>query len=280
MGRIIVVFFWLIFFRNEVISAQFDTSISLQKQSSIEGAYKDFYVDNLNNTYLINTDNQLKKYNDKGDSVAVSNALRKYGDIYSVDVSNPLKISVFYKDFSTLVILGRFLSNQNTIDLRQFGILQALAAAQSYDNNYWVFDAVENKLKKIDDNGNILLQTPDFRTIFDKAFSPQKIIDNTGFVYLYDINNGWKIFDYYGAFKQNIPEPYLNFVQVIKNDLYGFDSLQNIHRYNIKTFKETIYPINTKFTDVVKFQLDINNLYALTKDTFYTEQLKGLPAIQ
>ncbi len=270
MGRIIFIFLGLILLNADVISAQSGASINLQ-QTFTEGSYKDFYVDNFNNVYLINNDNQLKKFDDKGDSIAVSNALRKYGDIYSVDVSNPLKICVFYKDFSTLVILDRFLSNQNTVYLRQYGIVQALAAAQSYDNNYWVFDAVENKLKKIDDNGNILLQTPDFRTIFNESFSPQKIIDNTGFVYLYDANAGWLIFDYYGAFKQNIPQPHLSFVQVIKKDLYGFDSAYNIHRYNVKTFKESVYHLNKIDSGAVKFQLDINNVYMLTKNALYIE---------
>ncbi len=268
MGRIIV-FFALIFFAAGNVSAQADTLITLKQQNFLEGTYTDFYVDNLNNFYLLNADNQLKKLNDKGDSVAVSNALRKFGDIYSVDVSNPLKILVYYKAFSTLVILDRFLNNINTIDLRKHEILQAQAVAQSYDNNYWVFDAVENKLKKIDDNGNVLLQTPDFRIIFNESFSPEKIIDDNGFVYLHDIKKGWLIFDNYGAFKQSIPQPGLKYVQVIKNNLYGFDSAQNIRRYNTQTLQETVYHFNTKISAPIKFQLTTNTLYALTTNALY-----------
>lgn len=273
MGRIIFILFSLIFFNAEASSAQFDTLINLQQQSLPEGSYTDFYIDNFNNIFLLNKSNQLKKLDDKGDSVAVSNALKKYGDVYSVDVSNPLKIAVYYKDFSTIVVLDRFLSNLNTIDLRQYGILQSQAVAQSYDNNYWVFDAVENKLKKIDDNGTVLLQTPDFRTIFNQTFSPQKIIDNNGFVYLYDSKNGWMIFDYYGAYKQSIPQPGLKYVQVIKKDLYGFDSAQNIHRYNTQTFKETIYQLKSKITGVVKLRLSMNYLYALTNEALYISSI-------
>ena len=269
MARIIFIISLLSFFKADISSAQFDTSVKLQQQNFIEGSYTNFYIDNLNNIYLLNKNNQLKKLNDKGDSVSVSNALRKFGDIYSVDVSNPLKIIVYYKDFSSIIILDRFLSTLNTIDLRKYGILQSQAVAQSYDNNYWVFDAVENKLKKIDDNGNILLQTPDFRTIFTESFSPEKIIDNNGFVYLYDTKKGWLIFDYYGAFKQNIPQPNLKNIQVIKNDLYGFDSMQNIHRYNIQTFKEIIYHFSTKITNAIKFQLNTNNLFALAANGLY-----------
>ena len=264
MARVIFIF-GMIIFNAGFLSAQFDT-IQLQQQNFIAGNYTDFYADNLNNIFLINSENQLKKFNDKGDSVAVSNALRKYGNIYAVDVSNPLKILVYYKDFSTLVILDRFLSNQNTIDLRKYGILQASAAAQSYDNNYWIFDAVENKLKKIDNTGNLLLQTPDFRTIFHDSFLPSSIIDDNNFVYLYDSKKGWLIFDYYGAFKQNIPLSNLNFVQVIKNDLYGFDAAQNMHRFNTKTFKESIYHFNLINTHAIKFLLGNSNLYMLTDD--------------
>lgn len=268
MARIIFVFL-LILFDAHVSSAQFDTSVNLQQQYFIEGSYTNFYIDNLNNIYLLNKDNQLKKLNANGDSVGVSNALRKFGDIYSVDVSNPLKIIVYYRDFSTLIILDRFLSTLNTIDLRKYGILQSQAVAQSYDNNYWVFDAIENKLKKIDDNGNVLLQTPDFRTIFTESFSPEKIIDNNGFVYLYDSKKGWLIFDYYGALKQNVPQPNLKNVQVIKKELYGFDSAQNIHRYNTQTFKETVYHFTTKIRDTIKFEISMNNLFALAPDGLY-----------
>ncbi len=269
MARIIFNFFLVILLSADASPAQPDTLINLQQQNFIAGSYSDFYIDNLNNIYLLNKNNQLKKLSDKGDSLSVSNALRKFGDIYSVDVSNPLKILIYYKDFSSIIILDRFLSTINTIDLRKYGILQAQAAAQSYDNNYWVFDAVENKLKKIEDNGNILLQTPDFRTIFAESFSPEIIIDNNGSVYLYDSKKGWLIFDYYGAFKQNISQPNLKNVQVIKNDLYGFDSAQKIHRYNVQTFKETIYHISTKTAGVIKFQLNRNNLFALTPNGLY-----------
>lgn len=270
MGRIIFLFLVMIFFCVDTTLAQTDTILQLQQQKFIEGNYTNFYVDNFNNIYLINSENQIKKINKNGDSLAVSNAQKRFGDIYSMDVSNPLKILVYYKEFATIVILDRFLSNVNTIDLRKIGIQQAQAIALSYDNNYWVFDALENKLTKIDDNGNILLTTPDFRTAFDEAFQPSTIIDNNGFVYLYNRNYGWMIFDYYGAFKQKIPEQSLQNVEVIKDDLFGFDSLQNLNRYNTKTFKETVCHFNTNTTNNLKYQLDINILYALTKNGLYT----------
>ena len=66
-------------------------------------------------------------------------------------------------------MLDRFLNVRNTIDLRSSGILQARAVAQSYDNNYWVFDELESKIKKVDDNGKVLLESADFRMILPRA---------------------------------------------------------------------------------------------------------------
>src|ERR1700744_1035140 len=99
-----------------------DTLLRLVRQSPL--AAKDFSVDNLGSLYVITPDNQLKKYNGKGDSVAVFNEVKRYGVLNAVNVTNPLKILLFYKDFMTVLALDNFLNRLYTIDLRQGGILQ------------------------------------------------------------------------------------------------------------------------------------------------------------
>ncbi len=247
---------------------QKDTVVHLQPLQYIAGSYINFYVDGFENIYLLNANNQIKKIDDKGDSLAVSNALKRFGDIYSMDVSNSLKIVVFYKDYATIVVLDRFLKNLNTIDLRQDGIMQTQAVASSYDNNYWVFDEVDNKLKKVDDNGNILLSTPDFRTVFNESFVPEKIIDYGGLVYLYNRKQGCKIFDYYGALKQSIEPLNWQNIQVFKNSIVGFDD-STIHVYNIPVFSANAYILDPQMKDALKLQKRSNNLYVLKKDGLY-----------
>ncbi|MGZ5253643.1 MAG: hypothetical protein ACXWV4_04685, partial [Flavitalea sp.] len=65
-------------------------------ESRISGDIQDFYVDNLNNIYLVYNEGRLKKVSPKGDSLAVFNDVRKFGKLSSVDVSNPLKILLYY----------------------------------------------------------------------------------------------------------------------------------------------------------------------------------------
>jgi hypothetical protein len=156
--------------------SQTDTLFRFLK--TIKGDIEDFVVDDLDNVYLLNSKNQLKKLNANGDSVAVYNDVKRFGKVSLIDVSNPLKILLYYKNFGTVVVLDRFLQLKNIIDLRKQGIFQAKTIGQSYDNKLWVYDELENKLKKIDEDGKLLLETPDFRMLFPESVMPQSITDN------------------------------------------------------------------------------------------------------
>src|ERR1700712_6031537 len=99
MNRSIKIFFFLCLFAiAKVTSAQKDTVFVLNK--TIPGDFSYFTVDNLENIYLVNNNsNQLKKLDGNGDSAGVFNNIRKYGKLFSIDATNPLKLLLFYKNF-------------------------------------------------------------------------------------------------------------------------------------------------------------------------------------
>ena len=162
-------------------------------------------------------------------------------------------------------MLDRFLNVRNTIDLRSSGILQARAVAQSYDNNYWVFDELESKIKKVDDNGKVLLESADFRMIFTESYVPQRIIDENGMLFLYDEQKGWLIFDYYGAYKQHIDYAGWKDVSVLKDNLSGRDN-NVFYTVNRKTFNQFKITSGTDLSQAIKIQRQANKLYVLNKD--------------
>jgi hypothetical protein len=261
MGRVILI--WSSFFIFLSANARTDTTLHVIKVKSIAGTYNNFYADNLGNTYLISANNQVKKLDEHLDSLAVFNDVRRYGDIYTMDVNNPLKIIVYYKDFTTILVLDRFLNTRNTIDLRNAGILQAKAVAQSYDNNYWVFDELNSKIKKIDDNGNVLLESPDLTILLSYEYTPQQVIDADGALYLYDSKKGWLIFDYYGAYKKHIDVTGWRDVKASRNALTGIDS-NYLYSIDPNTFSE--HKANIGMANAVKILQLSNKLYVLTKN--------------
>ena len=149
-------FFSILCFLVAAISfAQKDSSFLLLR--SYTGDVTGVALDNLDNLYVVSSTGQLKKFNNRGDSVGVFNGMRAYGKLQAIDVTSPLRPLLFYKDFSTVVILDRFLANRASLDLRKHNILQPTAIGLSYDNNLWVFDQYDSKLKKVDEGGNLLL---------------------------------------------------------------------------------------------------------------------------
>lgn len=272
MGRLINLFI-CIAITSTVWGAGGDTVLHLQPEKIIAGSYTNFYIDNLGNIYLVTKNNQVKKLNQKLDSAGVFNDVRRYGDIYLLDVSNPLKIIVYYKDFTTIAVLDRYLNIRNTLDLRVSGILQAKAVAQSYDNNYWVFDELDNTIKKIDDNGTILLQSADFRNLFGETYSPNRIIDESGFLYLYDEKKGWLLFDYYGAYKQHIDLAGWRDVQVSGSNLLGRDSVF-LFSSVVKTFSNLKMLPGININSSVKIQRHLNKIFVLEKDGLHVYQIQ------
>jgi hypothetical protein len=215
--------------------AQADYTILVKDSACVHGSFRNFYTDAMGNVYFQMANDAIMKTSSQGDSVGLFNDVRRFGKLETVDVSNPLKLVLFYKDFGSFVVLDRFLKLRNSVELRLAGILQPTAVAQSYDNNYWVFDAVENKLHKIDDHGQKAFSTPDFRLLFSERFVPQAILDDNTRLYLYDSSYGWMLFDYYGAFLQKIPAPGWQHIQISENKLCGLYS-GKWQEYDYKTF--------------------------------------------
>ncbi|MFN4285222.1 MAG: hypothetical protein ACK4E8_04575 [Lacibacter sp.] len=199
----------------------------------------DMNVDNLGNYYLLSKDNRLKKINNRGDSMGVFNEVRRWGKLYSMDVTNPLKCLLYYRSFSTIVVLDRFMNIVNTIDLRKQNIFQVKAIAQSYDNKIWLYDEQNNKLKRIDDDGSVLMETIDFRQIFDQVPSPVKIVDQEGFVYLFDPEKGVYVFDIYGSFKTRLSYTGLTDFHVFGKTIAGIRG-NELLLYTMGTLNERI----------------------------------------
>ena len=243
-----------------ILRAQDDSLFRFLKK--IDYPVSSFTVDNLGELYIINTDNQLKKYNEKGDSVGVFNQVTKYGKLSYVEAQNPWKAILFYQDYLTIVLLDKYLNVLTSINLRNQNIFRVKAVTTSYDNNIWLYDEQDNKLKKVDDGGNTLFESVDFRLLFDSVPTPQKIIDHDGFVYLYDPEKGLYTFDYYGSFKSRLP--FLNWtnLEVFGKTIYGFDS-SNLYKYTPPLPSVSTFPLPPGLQNSASIKIANRKIYAL-----------------
>lgn len=209
--------------------AQADSVFTFLREVPKPAVY--FSVGSLGELYVVNTANELKKYDENGDSVGVYNLSGKYGSLSKVEAQNPWSTILLYEKFSTLVLLDKYLNVSGTINLRSKNIFKVRAVTTSYDNNIWLFDELNARIKKIDISGNVLFESADFRQVFDVALKPEKILDKDGFLYLYDQEHGLYIFDYYGSFKSRLPFYHWKDFRVDGKTIYGVDG-ENVFKYN------------------------------------------------
>lgn len=240
--------------------AQYDTSLKLLK--IIQGDITDFTADNLGNLYVLTRDNQLKKLGPDGDSLSAYNDVRRFGKVYSIDATNPLKLLLFYRDFGTIVVLDRFLNVRTTLNLRQKNIFQVKAVGQSYDNNIWLYDEQEARLKKLNEEGVALEQFSDLRQIMDTAPSPVEITDNNRLLYLYDPGNGLYVFDYFGTLKNKIALLGWQDVQVVGDQVFGRKN-NVLQQYRPGTLAWKEFPLGSLFAQMNKMVITSTRLYCL-----------------
>lgn len=252
------------------VDSRAQTDSTFVRVGVMSGDIVEFAVDNLDNIYILNSRNQLRKYNMNGDSVAIYNDVKKFGQATLIDVSNPLKVLLYYKDFSTIVALDRFLNPVNTIDLRKHNIFQVKAIGQSYDNKVWVYDELENKLKKVDEEGKLLQETPDLRMLTGQSISPFKLFDEDRYVYVYDSTYGVYVFDYFGTFRNNIMIRQWQNFKVAGKFMFGSRS-DTLFRYEIATFRLDEWKMPLPLRNSRAFSFSGSRLYALVKECGRTE---------
>ena len=240
---------------------------------TIKGNFSYCNIDNLDFIYLITDNNQLKKLDPNGDSVAVFNDVKKYGNPDYIDVTNPLKALLYYKNYSTVVVLDRLLTVRNNINLRKQNIFYVNNVTLSYDNYIWLFDEEDFKLKKINEEGKLLQASTDWRMLFDTVPAPVKIIDRDNFVYLYDPEKGFYIFDYYGSFKNRLT--FLNWtnVEVNGNTVYGFNN-NKLYSYELKSLLLKEYKLPVFFGDYLAIKVMNNKIYLLKGDRIDMYEIK------
>ena len=138
-----VQFLFLFVFTNLIFS---QNNPLLDKISSEKIIYteKKIHVDMMNNIYYL-SGSELSK----NKKLFFSDF--SLGDIYNVDLFNPLKLKLWYKDYNTMVVLDNFLNEIVRVNFNNLNDPNEIShVSTSNDNTMWVFDQLSMKIKKFD----------------------------------------------------------------------------------------------------------------------------------
>lgn len=222
-------------------------------------------VDELGNAYVVTQDNELIRYTPAGDSSTNFRSIAN-GAIGYIDVTNPLRILVYYPRFSKLVLLDRMLSLKNELNLRPLNLVNSSLVAVSADANLWVYDQFNATLNKLDMQLGYMIKGNDLRQQLAELPAPSFMTERERKVYMADTSSGILVFDQYGTYINTLSIPGVRQLQVIGTQLV-FLRGDLLIAYDMQQFRETTVAIpHTPGEQVLQAALCRNTVYVLYND--------------
>lgn len=138
--KYIFIFFSVVLFSQNSINVKLIEKIKPLEDNLVQ-------IDNFNNVYFVGENTLVKQTNN---SEFIYNN-KQLGSISLVDVFNPLKINLFYRDFNTVIVLDNRLSELEKINFNiktPFRNISHIASGN--DNTIWCFNQNTQELELFD----------------------------------------------------------------------------------------------------------------------------------
>lgn len=187
-------------------------------------------IDHFGNIYVF-TNRVIDKYNSSGRllySYSVTNA----SSITTVDVVNPLRILVFFRDINQVTFLDNTLSETGiSLNLTSIDLPLTSWVCNSISKGFWVFDSqnielihVSNTLETISKSGNLAL-------VLQKELNITGMKEFNNELYLMG-ESSILVFDIFGTYHKEIPI-ICNPCVFTENAIYGCN--QELQSYDFKS---------------------------------------------
>ncbi len=224
------IFYVFIFF---VVPA--DAQTEFQLLGKLDTDCNRFSVDPLGNIYIICGQN-IRKYD--ANLVKIGDYSNAYlGNISFADVSDPLRILLYFREFNQAIWLDNFLQElRSSVRLDDLGIDQAVLICSSNLGGFWVFDQLNNQLQYFDKNLKKIYESISLNTLIGEM-KPSSITEKNRMVYLYFPGAGIFTFDQFATYSKTLPVFPDNLFEVTDESIYYLKN-GSFNRYDLETFRE------------------------------------------
>ena len=252
-----IIFILIIFI---IISTDFQYDYILTGTINIQG--DQFYSDPIGNIYVIQG-NRIIKYNNRLEKLAdYSNVY--LGNISSIDVSDPLRILVYYKELNQILWLDNFLLElRSPVRLDDLTVDQAELVCSSGRGGFWVYNRLNNQIQYFDPSLRLIHESFNLLPLIAETV-PSSMIEKNSIIYLNVPETGILLFDHFGNYSRILQVfPNKNF-QVTDENIF-YINLDGFHKYNLSTYTNT--KINLPDTsDIQSVMIQPGFLYLFKKN--------------
>jgi len=207
---------------------------------------------------------EINKYSIEG-KLAFSYSNNILGVIASVDVSNPQKILVYFRDFTKVLILDNTLSpTSEIIDLTTLELDETSLVCRSYNDGVWYYDPVRFELIRKNQELVTTNSSGNLSNLLNKNIQANFLVEYSNKIYLNDTTNGVLVFDNYGTYLKTIPLYRLSNFQVKDKFLIYVNANGEIESYNFFTLEKTRFKIE-KYQNIKSVRVENDMIFIQNK---------------
>lgn len=242
----------------------------LQKRYELTGKAEFIVADNIDNLYSIKG-STIRKYSAEGKLVSeyTNNLL---GNIFRVDVTDPMRILVYFKDFNQVLYLNNQLAELNSpVLLDDLGVSLAELVCASSQGGFWVYDSQDQTVKMYNASLQLAQQSISLSGVEKGRIIPVHMTEKNDRLYISLQDKGILVFDRFGAFLQKLPDPTMVRFQMRRGEFIYTNSLL-VCTYNPVVLKyDTIFRAKSI---IQQCQIGSSSLFVLHSDTISAYSLK------
>lgn len=225
-------------------------------------------IDNLGFIYIVTNNNILVKYNQEGKKLYEYD-VKNISSIEIVDVSNPHKILVFFRDYQIIKFLDNTLSEIGEYRFSSEDN-EVTHVCMSNDNNLWIYDSYDGKIKKITLKGQILISTQPIPDITGSIFNLDFLKEENTQILIYDNISDYLVFNQYGHLEAKFKLPNLDISDIKKDKLLLISKTAFISQSTPNNHELT-------YQKKVKYDLEFDPIsIRFYKDQWYILSPKGI----
>jgi len=233
----------------------------LKLKARINGSFNLMMTDHIGKLYL-GVEDELFMYSKEGKLLYQYSDLSS-GEITYLDTRNPLKLLLFYPDYSQITYLDNTLSHsrENAIQLDRLNLELVQLVCASFDNGFWVYDPVDFRLIRFDQGLNVTNEEPNINQLVGAELNPIQMVEGESWLYLNDPQHGIFVFDQFGMYAKLIPIKGIRHFQVRGNGIF-LHIETGLMKYNMITLEQEKVELPIKDFQFMRIEKDL--LYFLT----------------
>jgi hypothetical protein len=260
---------YLVIYISMLLQSLQPSEFQLAESVKVDG--ESFFSDPLGNVYIIKNNHLVKFARDYTRAAEYTNLF--LGKIHSIDVSDPLRILIYYRDHNQVVWVDNFLSEiRSPIWLDDLGVDQARLVCSSNQGGFWIFNGLNNQLQYFDVNLQFVHESMTLNSLTSPDIQPTYMLEKNRMVYLNVPGFGILVFDLFGNYSKTIPVEVADEFQVTDLNLYYFKTGE-LFSVDLQTYHTTKLPLPVE-NGFIKVEMQPDFLYLFSHQGYSVYQIR------